>query len=1035
MKRMFCGGTSMLAVTFAAATLWAPAAYAATAAATPNTAEVSEVVVTGSLIQGTPENAALPVTVLTSDNLSKEGSPSIVELTKMLPESAGIVGDSNQFAAAGRGQGQYGSATINLRGLGPERTLTLFNGHRLPLAFGFAVDTKMLPLSAIGRVEVLKDGAAATYGSDAIGGVVNFITKRNYNGFEIGGDARYVPGTRGDYTVNATWGHTFGDWNFMVSAGYQHRSELDVLDRDWAHRRYDQNPEGGWTGGGNPESFLPAIANPSNNVLGPAGALIIGAGGRLDLGCTALGGQLTGANANAAPLLPWNSCRGQYSIWDALVEEENSVQVFGQADTSFGSNKLHVEVAYSYTNLPFFKSSPSYVTTRPVPQTVLPANDNATFLSFTSPTVNTRTYVPGTVPPHSFLYFVPVDNPGFQAYMNANPGQFPAGTVGAFLSVGTFRPFLTGGNPLYNYTHGVGGRYWHEQINLNAELKGDITSGLHYDASVTWGQYKYYAEGRDSLTDRLELALRGLGGPGCNFQTGTPGVGGCMWLNPFSNAIPGAPRNNLSNPGFNANVQNTAVLADWIMPIQTGVGNYQDLDADFTLSGEVPITLPGGDIGWAGGVQLRRNHFVTNASLFGNAKLAPCADAGLPGAGANCPANANPAAGPNVFGPVANPQNLTQNIYAAFGEFTVPINEAVNLDVAARYEDYGKYGGHTFNPQVRGKFKISDVVALRGSIGTTFRAPPQGFLIPDPAIGLQQVLGTFIPVASIGNPALKPETATTWSVGGIVETSNFHFTVDYWSYNFKKLLTIEPLGGVVTALFPNGADATKPNNCASLDPAFIASHFIFSGACSPSNVVAVNLQRINGPNIKTDGVDFNITYRLEHAGNGTATLGLLGTYVREYNVSSMSIGSGPSAVIIPGFNAAGFFNTGTVAYPIPKLKGQAFINYEIGRFNIRWTARYTSHYTDQRAALFAANAIYVTPTNPSGIVSAGQVVKSAVLHDVVVRVQMPYDSTVTLTVNNLFDKAPPFARTDLNYDALTGDPIGRTVKLGVQKRF
>jgi iron complex outermembrane receptor protein len=1032
MKREYCVSVSVVAIGLAAG-LWAGTAKAATAAAAASTSaaptEVTEVVVTGSLIQGTPENAALPVTVLSSDNIAKQGSPSIVELTKMLPESAGIVGDSNQFAAAGRGQGQYGTATINLRGLGPERTLTLFNGHRLPLAFGFAVDTKMLPLSAIGRVEVLKDGAAATYGSDAIGGVVNFITKRNYNGFEVGGEARWVPGSAGDYTANATWGRTFGDWNVMVSAGFQHRSELDVLDRDWAHRRYDQNPEGGWTGGGNPEAFTPAFLIPGGT-LGTGAFLALPAqssAARVDLGCTAQGGQLTTLNGLAAPLQGYASCRGQYSIWDALVEEENSVQVYGQADATFGTNKLHLEAAYSYTNLPFFKSSPSYVTTRPVPATVLPANYNPAL------------FVAGTVPKHSFLYFVPIENPGFQAYLNSTGGlgpngQFPAGTVGAFMTVGTFRPYLTGGNPLYDYKHGVGGNYWHEQINLSAELKGNLTSGIYYDASVTWGQYKYYAEGRDSLTDRLELALRGLGGPACNFQTGTPGQGGCLWYNPFSNAIPGAPRNNLTNPGYNSNVDNSSkVLADWIMPIQWSRGNYQDLDADFTLSGQLPfLTLPGGQMGWAAGVQLRRNHFVTNYSLYGNAVLAPCADAALPGGAANCPANANPAAGPNVFGPVGNPQNLTQNIYAAYGELTVPLTDQLNFDLAARYEDYGKFGGSTFNPQARGKFQITDWFALRGSIGSTFRAPPQGFLIPDPAVGLQQVLGTFIPVASIGNPNLKPETALTWSIGGIIESHNFHFTIDYWDYNFKKLLTTEPLGGVINAVFPNGANPALSNNCNSLPAGFVSSHFIFSGACSPANVVAVNLLRINGPNIKTDGLDFNLTYRWEEAAGGTATVGVLGTWVREYKVAGFDLVPG---VTVPGFNAAGFFNTGTVAYPIPQLKGQAFINYERGPFNVRWTARYTSGYTDQRASLFAFNAIYVTPTNPSGIVSAGSRIKSTVIHDLVIRVDLPYTTTLTLTLNNVFDKDPSFARTDLNYDALTGDPLGRTVKVGVQKRF
>ncbi len=306
------------------------ATAAATASASSQAAEVSEVVVTGSHIVGTPENTALPVTVMTADTLKKQGAPSIVELVKELPESSGVIGESNQFTGGGRGQGAYGQSTINLRGLGPERTLVLFNGHRLPLANAFAVDAAMLPLSAIGQVEVLKDGAAATYGSDAIGGVVNFITKTNFNGLEVGGDYRIINGSKGDYRFDATWGHTFENWNVLLSAGFQHRSELKVNDKGWAHQSYDANPEGGWTGGGNPEAFTPAGLNGS-------GLLVPIAGSRLDLGCNALGGQLTTAKpGNAAPLLPWASCRGQFSTWDNLEEETNSVQIYGEANFKLG---------------------------------------------------------------------------------------------------------------------------------------------------------------------------------------------------------------------------------------------------------------------------------------------------------------------------------------------------------------------------------------------------------------------------------------------------------------------------------------------------------------------------------------------------------------------------------------------------------------------------------------------------------------------------------------------------------------------------
>jgi len=200
--------------------------------------------------------------------------------------------------------------------------------------------------------------------------------------------------------------------------------------------------------------------------------------------------------------------------------------------------------------------------------------------------------------------------------------------------------------------------------------------------------------------------------------------------------------------------------------------------------------------------------------------------------------------------------------------------------------------------------------------------------------------------------------------------------------------------------------------------------------------VRVKLLRINGPTIKTNGLDVNFNYRFDDIMNGTLTLGMLGTYIHEYKVSPFTLGGVP----IPGFEASGFFNSGTIAYPIPKYKGQLYANFELGGFNFRWTARYTHSYRDQRSTLFAFNPIYTTPTNPTGIVSNGSVIPSIVLHDVAIRVPLPsfsmaHDVVLTAAIQNIFDKDPPFARTDLNYDALTGDPLGRTIKVGLQAKF
>ena len=130
-----------------------------------------------------------------------------------------------------RAQGSEGSGSVNLRGLGAQRTLVLINGHRMtPNPFGQGgygiVDTNLIPTAAIGRVEVLKDGAAATYGSDAISGVVNFITRTHFDGLEASASFQHVDGSDGNYTGSVLWGWEGDHGNVLLSAGYQHRSEL-----------------------------------------------------------------------------------------------------------------------------------------------------------------------------------------------------------------------------------------------------------------------------------------------------------------------------------------------------------------------------------------------------------------------------------------------------------------------------------------------------------------------------------------------------------------------------------------------------------------------------------------------------------------------------------------------------------------------------------------------------------------------------------------------------------------------------------------
>ncbi|MDA0272851.1 MAG: TonB-dependent receptor plug domain-containing protein, partial [Proteobacteria bacterium] len=220
---------------------------------------IEEVVVTGSFIKGTPEDAALPVDVLTRSDLEEVGDPSLIEMIRNLGVTSGNLGESNQFDTRG-GQANEGVTAVNLRGLGPARTLVLINSKRHVSTESIGVDISALPSIAVGRVEVLKDGAAALYGSDAIAGVVNFITRDNFEGFEIKGNYTDIEDSDGDTTIGAIFGRRSGALHYAISAEYEERSELRIRDRNWALRPYAENPgPGGWSTIGNPGTFFPTL--------------------------------------------------------------------------------------------------------------------------------------------------------------------------------------------------------------------------------------------------------------------------------------------------------------------------------------------------------------------------------------------------------------------------------------------------------------------------------------------------------------------------------------------------------------------------------------------------------------------------------------------------------------------------------------------------------------------------------------------------------------------------------------------------------
>lgn len=189
-------------------------------AATPRT--LRAIIVTGTHISAVDVETGHPVTVLTRAEIARAGLTGLADIVQSLIVANGQTLNRNV------NNGGTGELTVNLRSLGANRTLVLVNGHRWASALDGAVDLTAIPLPMVERIEVLRDGASAIYGSDAIAGVVNIITRRNFEGAELGayvGENGHGDGLRRE--AGFTWGRSKGKWN--VAAGAEYGKDDPVL--------------------------------------------------------------------------------------------------------------------------------------------------------------------------------------------------------------------------------------------------------------------------------------------------------------------------------------------------------------------------------------------------------------------------------------------------------------------------------------------------------------------------------------------------------------------------------------------------------------------------------------------------------------------------------------------------------------------------------------------------------------------------------------------------------------------------------------
>ena len=953
---------------------------------TAKAVELEEVVVTGTAFKESPINLPYAVAVTGRDKMAEQGSPQAVDFFKNLSASHGVIGERSSWYNANQAATLSESiANVNLRGLGASRTLVLINSRRqtyVParLIGGRFVDVNAIPAIAIDRVEVLKEGASAIYGSDAVAGVANFLTRADFEGFEVSAAHEYFAGA-GDTNAGAIWGGKLGSAHAIVAGEWRGRQKLPASERDYLLQPWHGGGQRlGWSSLGNPGTF--AVGAPA-----PWTAAIHAPR------CEQFGGFRES----------W-TCRFRYQQYENLIEDMSHIRAFTEINGELDNGtEYHLEGLWAEAEIPEWYTTPSY-----------------------PPFPLTDTSIMEVAPNHPGREAFCADYGAEEGDLYYNECQ---GGDNWYLNG---RPF---GNSGPGRILGRDSRTWRVAASANGDFASFGGRETHFDLGLSYSR----TEGNYNLPgvyiERLFLGFRGFGGPDCGVGVDADlsslagmrlgplngqvaGQGDCQYYNPFGNAIEfadqyGADFATQANPDYRANLANSPELRHWL---------NQEVDLQSTadvLVADAVLTRNWGEKGgttanYVVGYQFRLLNASGDPNDEGDVTINPCPVVG------DDTCSAEDRFGPYAFTNVNRPYDESQTVHRFFAEIPLSLESGFDVQLAANYEFHD--AASSFDPKFGWRYQIvespTQSAFLRGSVQTTFRTPSLDDVNESPLSTLEWIneTGAYQTVDRFGSKDLKPEQAFTYNAGFVLVTEEgFDATFDYWSYDFKNVIGSMP-HGAITALY-----ADEANNEA-LKQFIVCPDGIGTGTCAASELERVQVDIINWPGVKTSGIDLHLGGHTD-AGVGEFSLNLDATYTLEYRTKALMLGN---LVLQEGTDAAGYLNFGNpIATSLPKLKGQVSAGYYWEAYRLVSFLNYISSYED-RGSMNSDNA---------AIKDEFGTIESFVTWDVSLLWNLSEGVNIALSGMNLLDTMPPLVNIEQAYDGFTHDPKGRRVKLAVSYNF
>jgi iron complex outermembrane receptor protein len=898
--------------------------------------DAQRVEITGSAIKRVDAETALPVTVIKVEDLAILGVTTAEQAIQRLAANQSNFGVSQAIGAT-----TGAKAEADLRGLsGPlgtnaNKTLVLLNGRRVANhSFdAAAVDLNAIPLAAIDRIEVLRDGASSLYGTDAIGGVINFILKRDFTGAEISVSVqqpeRGSAGSTQRASVAAGFGSLTADrFSVLATLDVRKQKVLEAVDRSFG----------------------------STGILGPL---------RNDISAGTSGTAFPGDVDGFEPSAP--NCDPPFSV--PRNTNPDNTGAFGSCRYDFTRSIDLIPSNETITGLVrgSFALAPDHVLSAEV--------------------LHARTKATARVAPAPTSHLIPATSPFY-------PAGAPTRDIGPLL------PFfgITDPNP---GGPTLGGSANWRQVPAGKRTSGDdtTTERLMLDLEGTFGRFDYRAAIGRSRNKSIASVKRGY----VNDQMMQDGVWAGI-INPFGTH---------GDPTFGQTPAGTAAIEAAQVVADTVIGKNTMDFVEARGSTELFRTAAG-----AAAIAFGAEHRREKSSFEATDITAQLGSLGI------------------------DPDSDTsgsRNSSAVFAELGIPLTKTFDVTLAARYDHYSDFG-NTFNPKASFMFRPSEMVALRGSANTGFRAPtlyeiyqpnsltftsdnyddpllcPGGTAVPGTSAGVvcgQQVLQrTGGPVGTGGSASdLEPEKSRAFTLGAVLQpTNNLSFTIDYWQLKIKNLINVLPeqtifgdpvkyasrfvrCSAVRDGLVP-GVSLGSIDACANLSPTQDPIAFI----ASPVE----NLGELHAA-----GVDLSASWRTPLQGWGTLTLTADGTYITKYRYQGERGGAFTDSVGRYTDNA-----------PVFRWQHVLTANWTHGAWGLTLAQRYKSGYTDQ---------------------GGGSKVDSYAVHDASITYTGIRNLSLTFGVANLFDEDPPrtvqsttFQR---GYDPRFTDPLGRTYMLRASYKF